>query len=585
MSTRKLLSQIRKLLSSSDWPAIQQGIILAAGMGMPEVTSVLTSGISVSDAGSIEWARASEVVKRMPSTWRAQAAVDIAARFGLLSSVRVLVIRGENSNDIIDLSALTGLTFTTVDLSRASLLSDDAKDGAAFLQPLSGATSLTTLKLSGNDCALDLAPLKGCTALKTLSLYRCNIVNPGTLASLSALEDLDLSSSSIRSLLPLRALKSLKELSLRYCEVTDLSPLSGLTNLTSFTLPGDGDGVDQAPLRGLTGLATTSEDPSSRWTSLVVAPERFATLTHLDLVSGRYSSQTAHPPSFAPLRHLPALISLHASVAEDTTDLDSLGGLPLQALTLSGGYRKSTISSLKGLLSLPQLRSLTLKKVELSTANLAVLQQLTHLTSLTVTEASLPSLSFLARLTGLTELRMQSCEPSSRGVEWDFSVLRGLHGLRAMAAPDADGAVRLQGLNACLWLWSMADADLSGVRLLKLAGAPQADLAILTKCAHLESLDLSDVQLINADTLSTLRSLKRLDLSGCTHADLSCLIPLAKLEHLDLSGGSSVSVRPSKVVLDNPQDTAEYRLKLARALKRNKNPTDQQAAWLKTLEA
>ena len=40
MSTRKLLSQIRKLLSSSDWPTIQQGIVLASGMGMPELNTV-----------------------------------------------------------------------------------------------------------------------------------------------------------------------------------------------------------------------------------------------------------------------------------------------------------------------------------------------------------------------------------------------------------------------------------------------------------------------------------------------------------------------------------------------------------------
>ena len=78
--------------------------------------------------------------------------------------------------------------------------------------------------------------------------------------------------------------------------------------------------------------------------------------------------------------------------------------------------------------------------------------------------------------------------------------------------------------------------------------------------------------------------LKRLVLFHNPHADLSSLIPLAALEHLDLSGGSTLAVKPSKVVLDNPQDTREYRIKLARALKRKKPHTEQQKAWLKTLE-
>ena len=166
---------------------------------------------------------------------------------------------------------------------------------------------------------------------------------------------------------------------------------------------------------------------------------------------------------------------------------------------------------------------------------------------------------------------------------WDFSVLRGLHGLRLMGDVDATGTLsRLRGLSAYLWLWSMVDADLSGLKALDLSGIRSIkvhSLAPLAGCTTLESLKLGGTALTDHSVLATLICLTTLVLSSTSRGDLSGLIPLAMLEDLDLSGGATLDVKPSKV----HRDVTAYRTKLARALKRRGDRTPQQDAWLATM--
>ena len=589
MSARKILSQIRKLLASNEWPSIQQGIVLAAGITLPEVRSAMTAGISISGRGELSWARDSEVVKRVSSTWRAQAALDIAARFGLLSDGAALVLPAPQSGQtstIADLSALTGLPIASLDLTRVTLAFDDNGATTPFLQPLADSQHLHTLLIRGGyqrTGAIDIAPLVTVRALKKLNIIRFNLLNSIAFAQLSSIEDLCLDSTSITDLTPLAGLKSLQKLSLSGCKITDLKPLSGLDNLQTLSLPDDGNGLDLTPLRGMTALASTATAPKDLWRALVIAPERFAETTSVTIVNTRYSSYSAFPPSFAPLQHLKKLQKLEVSLEKSCTDIESLASITtLTSLTIHGGY-KTEVMSLDCLASMPDLTFLTLKKLILSPSALAAIGAKTGLKSLILEDCTLPSLAFLGTLTGLQRLSLHNSKPS---MTWDFSVLRGLHGLRTMGGIDASGQSRLQGLSAYVWLWSMLDADLSGLRTLNLSGIRNIKLRSmepLTGCPQLQTLKLGGTTVTDHSILATFTDLESLELCGTDRGDLSCLIPLKKLKDLDLSGGTEVSVKPSKVHLDNHRDVTAYRQKLARALKRDKNRTPQQDAWLATM--
>ena len=589
MSARKILSQIRKLLSSKEWTSIQQGIVLASSITLPEVRSKLTAGISISERGELAWSRDSEVVKRVASAWRAQAALDIAARFGLLSEGGTLIVpaplSGQTST-IVDLSALTGLPITSIDLTRVTFAFDDTGATTPFLQPLAGSEHLHTLLMCDGyrrGGALNLTPIAGIKTLKRLCIPRINLLNPAELTRMGSLEELNLDSTNITDLTPLTGLKNLQKLSLQYCKITDLKPLSGLSNLQILNLPNSGNGLDLTPLRGLTTLVGRLSNPADLWRALVIAPERFASTTSIILFNKQHRHQGAHPPSFTPLRNLKGMQSLEVSLQMQWADVESLSGLStLTSLTIHGGH-KTEVMSLDCLASMPDLTSLTLKKLILSPSALEAIGAKTGLKSLILEGCTLPGLGFLAALTGLQRLSLHNAKSS---MTWDFSVLRGLHGLRSMGGIDASGQSRLRGLSAYIWLWSMLDADLSGLRTLELPRISDIklhSLEPLTRCPLLQTLDLSWTTVTDHSILATLTELETLKLCGTSRGSLFSLIPLKKLKDLDLSGGTSVSVKPSKVHLDNHLDVTAYRQKLARALKRDKDRTPLHDAWLATM--
>ena len=55
------------------------------------------------------------------------------------------------------------------------------------------------------------------------------------------------------------------------------------------------------------------------------------------------------------------------------------------------------------------------------------------------------------------------------------------------------------------------------------------------------------------------------------------------LKELDLSGGSTLNVKPSRVVLSNATDVTAYRQKLAKSLKRSGEISPQQQQWIDAL--
>jgi serine/threonine protein kinase len=163
--------------------------------------------------------------------------------------------------DVSDLSALKGLSLTTLSIANFERLSDlSALRGMPLvtlqihscgrltnLKPLEG-MSLTTLNLNGCAAVRDLAHLPKLTAL---GLNGCTAVRDLAPLKGTKLNTLDLSScDQIRDLTPLRDMP-LISFDLPGCsEISDLTPLQGMP-LNRLYLPRCPKVKDLAPLRGM----------------------------------------------------------------------------------------------------------------------------------------------------------------------------------------------------------------------------------------------------------------------------------------------------------------------------------------------
>ena len=180
--------------------------------------------------------------------------------------VEVVDGRLVNSNDISNLSPLSGLTNLTTLLLQANSITDVSPlsgltnlttlrlyaNSITDVSPLSGLTRLELLNLSTNSIA-DVSPLSGLTNLTVLWLYRTSITDVSPLSGLTRLEFLNLSANSITDVSPLSGLTRLEFLNLSANSITDVSPLSGLTRLEFLNLSANSI-TDVSPLSGLTRL-------------------------------------------------------------------------------------------------------------------------------------------------------------------------------------------------------------------------------------------------------------------------------------------------------------------------------------------
>ena len=149
-----------------------------------------------------------------------------------------------NSNDISDLSPLSGLnSLTTLYLSNNSI-SDVAV--------LSNLTNLTNLVLSRNDIS-DVSALSGLNSLRWLFLDKNSISDVAALSNLTSLTMLYLQSTGISDVSALSGLTSLTTLYLTSNSISDVSALSNLTSLRRLVL--DGNSIsDVSALSGLNSL-------------------------------------------------------------------------------------------------------------------------------------------------------------------------------------------------------------------------------------------------------------------------------------------------------------------------------------------
>ncbi len=132
-----------------------------------------------------------------------------------------------NSNDISDLSPLSGLT----NLAYLDLYKNSISD----ISDLSGLTGLTDLFLNENSIS-NLSALSTLTNLARLGLSQNRISDISALSNLTGLFYLDLFENSISNLSGLSTLTNLTWLYLDYNSISDISPLSTLTNLTRLGL-------------------------------------------------------------------------------------------------------------------------------------------------------------------------------------------------------------------------------------------------------------------------------------------------------------------------------------------------------------
>ncbi len=243
-----------------------------------------------------------------------------------------LFFKHKNANSITDLSPLSGLPLTSLNLQNA--------DGITDLSPLSG-LPLTKLDISDADGITDLSPLSG---LPLESLDLAGVVGVTDLSPLSGLPLtwLDISDADgITDLSPLSGLP-LTWLDISDADgITDLSPLSGLP-LESLDLAGVVGVTDLSPL---SGLPLESLDLAGVVGVTDLSPLSGLPLTWLDI--GGVVGVT----DLSPLSGLP-LTWLDIGGVDGITDLSPLSGLPLTRLDLGGADGITDLSPLK---SIPEL--------------------------------------------------------------------------------------------------------------------------------------------------------------------------------------------------------------------------------------
>ena len=151
-----------------------------------------------------------------------------------------------NSNDITDLSPLSGLTRLTELHLHRNMIYD--------ISPLSGLTELTVLDISANFYISDISSLSGLIKLRTLNLYTNEISDLSPLSGLTDLRWLRLSNNLIWDISRLSSLTELRGLTLNVNAVSDISHLSGMIYLERLNI-WDCDITDLSPLVENAGLS------------------------------------------------------------------------------------------------------------------------------------------------------------------------------------------------------------------------------------------------------------------------------------------------------------------------------------------
>ena len=408
---RKSLAGIRKLIKSTAWVDVRQGLVLISAADDPALWAVLAEGVRFSAEGRLLLGEG-EIKKRVKKVHRVGVALAVARQVGLLESMTTLDLSGSGIEDLQPLRGLVNLT--ALNLSECPAVQD--------LRPLAGLSSVETLELSFNQGSgrwnailTSLDGLEGLVSLTTLDIRGCKALQDiQALKGLVRLTALNLiNCQSLSDLSGLEGLSSLQELNLNGCTaVTRLQALSGLTTLTTLDL----SRCAMSALRSLSALSG---------------------LRSLRIYSGKHLSDLSG------LEGLSSLKGLQLRLCERVTDLQPLSGLTsLSTLDLQDCRALVDLSGLEGLVSLTSLdlyecvalqdlqplkalKGLTLRFGHPGMGDLSPLKALTNLTTLHLNHgtswswhfanSALSDLSPLKALTSLTLLTLGYCKRLSDG--------------------------------------------------------------------------------------------------------------------------------------------------------------------------
>lgn len=160
-----------------------------------------------------------------------------------------------------------------------SLTMEEAPEGV--LAQMGTMATLKALSMSGSRLGEeDLAVLATLTALETLDLSDCGISSITSLEGLKGLKFLNLSSNAVRNLTTLSGLTCLQQLDLSHNAVTDLSALSVLVNLTELDVSHNSL-TSLNPVCGITAL--TGLKASNNQISNIDSLKQLVNLSVLDL--------------------------------------------------------------------------------------------------------------------------------------------------------------------------------------------------------------------------------------------------------------------------------------------------------------
>tara|TARA_R100001129_G_scaffold150218_1_gene112227 strand:+ start:152 stop:1453 length:1302 start_codon:yes stop_codon:yes gene_type:complete len=214
----------------------------------------------------------------------------------------------------------------------------------------------------------DIKLLASLTALQKLNLWRAQVSDVAPLKNLTALRLLDLSQTRVADIAPLASLTTLEALYLWNTEVTDVAPLKNMTELQYLNLMG-------TPVHDITPL-----------TSLTALQE-------LDLMSTQIAD-------ISPLTRLTALqkLDLSATLVIDISPLATLTSLQMLILTTT------SVADVSPLASLTNLQTLDLGSTQV--ADVTPLSNLAALRSLYLTNTQVADIAPLAGLTALETLEI-----------------------------------------------------------------------------------------------------------------------------------------------------------------------------------
>ncbi len=164
--------------------------------------------------------------------------------------------------------------------------------------------------------------------------------------------------------------------------------------------------------------------------------------------------------------------------------------------------------------NLSSLQSLDLSEIQIS--DISFLENLTNLQALNLTNNQISDISFLENLTGLQTLDLSDNQIS------DINFLENLTGLQALD-------LRFNHILDIRFL-----ENLTSLQSLNLSDNQISDISFLENLTGLQSLDLSENQISGISFLENLTSLQSLDLSENQISDISILENLTGLKSLDL---------------------------------------------------